>query len=683
MDINSDVSTIKGVGPKALETLKKCMIFNIMDLLLYIPRDYEYISACNNIKGINSNDKIILKCVAERILKDIRTKTGKILSTVTFRDGDNIFSVKWFNQPYVKNNFNIGEEYILMGKVENYRGVNTMLNPIIIKNNDLVKEEYREEKIIPKYPLRGDITNNFIIKLIKEVLPQIKISENLPNWIIHKYKLPSLDNSIRAIHSPKNKEELLEAQKRLKYQELFSYSLKILMLKEYLNEKSEGIAFSMCKELSLLKEMLPFKLTSAQSRVVREILLDQKKSSPANRLVQGDVGSGKTIVAIIALFNVVMNGYQGVLMAPTEILAIQHYNEICKLLKGFNLNISLLTGSTTQKNKNIIKENLKNGEIQLIIGTHALIQEDVEFNNLGMVVTDEQHRFGVMQRSKLYNKGKNIDVLVMTATPIPRTLALYLYSDLNVSIIDELPPGRKLIETTYKKKEDKDKVYEFSINELEKGRQVYIVCPLVEENEELDLTSVQELFEELKNNWYKNYKVEMLHGKMSPKIKSDIMNRFKSGEINIIVSTTVIEVGINVPNATLMIIENAERFGLAQLHQLRGRVGRGEHKSYCMLIAEVKNDIIRRRMEIISGSNDGFFIAEEDLKIRGTGELFGFRQHGEDGLLISNVVEDINILKNANIDAKKMISSEDEIDTKIKNEIYQKLLHSSNFICFN
>ena len=336
-----------------------------------------------------------------------------------------------------------------------------------------------------------------------------------------------------------------------------------------------------------------------------------------------------------------------------------------------------------RKTKKKLKELLKEGEIDLVIGTHALIEDNVEFKNLGMVVTDEQHRFGVMQRSKLTNKGKNVDTLVMTATPIPRTLSLYLYGDLDVSIIDELPPGRQKIETYYINKSGKDRAYNFALEELKKDRQVYVVCPLVEENEELNLSSVENLYNELKEKYFKDIQIEILHGKMSPKIKDEIMNRFKSGETKVIISTTVIEVGINVPNATLMIIENSERFGFAQLHQLRGRVGRGEHKSYCILIAKIKNDIIRRRMEIMKNSNDGFFIAEQDLKIRGAGEIFGVRQSGEDSLILSDVVQDIELLKIANMEAKRLIESNDENDIRIKNQIMKKIEQTTRFICFN
>ncbi|NMM65647.1 ATP-dependent DNA helicase RecG [Clostridium sp. P21] len=681
MNVYSDISSIKGVGPKTADNLRKCGIFNVMDLLLYFPRDYESISSCGNLKEGKSSNKVIINCKTLRVERDVKTKTGKTITTIVFHDGNNTLKGKWFNQPYIKNNFRINNTYTLMGKIEEFRGEIFIVNPALLKNHQV--NEKREEKIIPKYPLKSGLTNNLLSKLINSVLGDVDIIENLPEHIINKYRLCTLDKAIRVIHNPVNLAELDESVKRLKFQELFTYSLKILMLKNYFNENRQGITFSISKELKILKEKLPYDLTKAQNRVVREILLDEKKSCPMNRLVQGDVGSGKTIVALICIFNVIKNGYQAVMMAPTEILAVQHYVEAIKLFEDFNVNIELLCGSTTQKNKQEIKEKLREGKVDLIIGTHALIEDDVEFQNLGMVVTDEQHRFGVMQRSKLTNKGLNVDTLVMTATPIPRTLSLYLYGDLNVSVIDELPPGRQKIETQYIKQDFKYKAYNFALDEMKKGRQVYIVCPLVEENEELKLSSVENLYKELNEKYFKGISMEILHGKMSPKVKEKIMNDFKQGEIKVIVSTTVIEVGINVPNATLMIIENAERFGLAQLHQLRGRVGRGKHKSYCILISDIKNDIIRKRMEIMKSSNDGFFIAEQDLKIRGAGEIFGFKQHGENNLILADVVQDIHLLKLANMEAKRLIESKDEKDINIKNDIYDKIGKTTRYICFN
>ncbi|APH16571.1 ATP-dependent DNA helicase RecG [Clostridium sporogenes] len=679
MNVYSPITTLKGVGPKTKEQLEKCMIFNIMDLLLYFPRDYEFID--NYSKDKLANKKVIIKVQVENIKRDVRTRTGKILTTIIFNDGEKAIVGSWFNQPYIKNYFKIGEEYTLQGSLREYRGTITINNAQILKNK--YAEKVEERKIIPKYPLKGDLKNNLLIKLVNSALENIAIGENLPRWLIEKYKFISLDKSIRTIHKPENQKELEESIRRLKFQELLAYCLKIASLKEYLKTATEGIAFKVLEETSDIIRVLPFKLTNAQNRVLEEIFKDQKKEKPMNRLLQGDVGSGKTIIALICLFNVIKNGYQGVMLAPTEILAIQHYEEALKLFKDFNLNIELLVGSVKASLKKEIKERLKKGEIDLIIGTHALIEDDVEFYNLGMVITDEQHRFGVMQRSKMLNKGRSIDTLVMSATPIPRTLTLSLYGDLDLSIIDELPPGRQKIDTYYVNDSYRKRVYNFALKEINDGRQVYIVCPLVEEKEELNLNSVEKLYNDLKEDYFKEVEIAILHGKMKGKEKDAIMKEFKEGKIKALISTTVIEVGVNVPNATLMIIENAERFGLAQLHQLRGRVGRGKYKSYCILIAKVKNDIIRKRMEIMKSSNDGFFVAEEDLKLRGGGEIFGFKQHGSSNLLLADVIEDIHLLKIANVESKKIIDSNSEEDNKIKEEVKTKIKNNSKFICFN
>lgn len=678
MNVYDDVATLKGVGPKTLKSLNKCCIFNILDLLLYFPRDYKNISTLQDADYKSS--KVVFRCRVKSIGKDIRTRNGKIISTVVFENEKGSFTGKWFNQPYMKRKFRINLEYTLIGRFQEFRGKLYVTNPSFMTNYE---SSEIKSKILPVYSLIDGLTNNLFIKLIFNILKSIDISENLPQGIIKKYRLCSLDRALRAIHSPVNSEDLKEARRRLKFQELFTYSLKILMIREYYNRSKRGIAFKISKDLVRLKEKLPYTLTEAQNKVIREILIDEKRDIPMNRLVQGDVGSGKTIVALIAIFNVIKNGYQAVLMAPTEILARQHYDEIVNILEEFEVNIDILCGSISRKDKDIVKQKTQNGDTDIVIGTHALIEDDVDFKNLGIIVTDEQHRFGVMQRNKLLNKGRDADILVMTATPIPRTLTLYLYGDLDVSNIDMLPPGRKKVETLYIDRPFRDKAYEFALKEIEKGRQVYIVCPLVDKNEDMDLTSVKELYKELTNQYFQDIPVEMLYGKMPSKTKEEVMNRFKSGETKVIISTTVIEVGINVLNASLIIIENAERFGLAQLHQLRGRVGRGTYKSYCILIADIKNDIIRKRMEIMKSSTDGFFISEQDLKIRGSGEIFGFRQHGQDGLAISDFMSDINIFRAANYEARKLVRSNKDDDIQVKNEILDKIKSSSKYICFN
>ena len=677
INIYDDIGLVKGVGPKLKERLNKVGIFTVLDLLLYFPRDYEFLNDDISLNGDTSNEKAILKCKAKSYGSSIRTRNGKTLTTINFTYNNLKVIGKWFNQPYIKRNFILGNEYNLMGKFKKVNNTLEIINPLI------PCKEANKSEILPIYTLKNGLTNKILVKLINEILKNMIIKENLPDEIVKKYKLISLDKAIRSIHFPEGRGELQSAINRLKFQELFTYSLKIIMMKAHIKKENSGISFKMSPLLKDLKESLPYTLTNAQSRTLREILLDQKRNIAMNRLVQGDVGSGKTLVALISMFNVYMNGYQTVLMAPTEILANQHYAEAKKYLDKFGVDIELLTGSTKEKEKKRIKEKIASGKEIMLIGTHALIQDDVELNNLGLVVTDEQHRFGVEQRSRLINKNKRADVLVMTATPIPRTLSLYLYSDLDISIIDELPPGRKPIDTMLVDMNQRMKAYNFALKEVEKGRQFYIVSPLIEENEKLNLNSVEKIYEELKNGIFKDIRIEILHGKMAGKDKDKIINTFKNGEIKGIISTTVIEVGVNVPNSTMMIIENAERFGLAQLHQLRGRVGRGKHKSYCILIANTKNDITRRRMEIMTESSDGFYIAEEDLKLRGAGEVFGMRQHGDEGFILANVVDDINILKCANHEAKLIVNNINEDNKKLCTEIMRGIERNSRYICFN
>ncbi|WP_415287154.1 ATP-dependent DNA helicase RecG [Clostridium perfringens] len=677
INIYDDIGLVKGVGPKLKERLNKVGIFTVLDLLLYFPRDYEFLNDDISLNGDISDEKAILKCKVQSYGSSIRTRNGKTLTTINFTYNNLKVIGKWFNQPYIKRNFILGNEYNLMGKFKKVNNTLEVINPLI------PCKEANKSEILPIYTLKNGLTNKILVKLINEILKNMIIKENLPEEIVKKYKLISLDKAIRSIHLPEGRGELQSAINRLKFQELFTYSLKIIMMKAHIKKENSGISFKMSPLLKDLKESLPYTLTNAQSRTLREILLDQKRNIAMNRLVQGDVGSGKTLVALISMFNVYMNGYQTVLMAPTEILANQHYAEAKKYLEQFGVDIELLTGSTKEKEKKRIKEKIASGKGIMLIGTHALIQDDVELNNLGLVVTDEQHRFGVEQRSRLINKNKRADVLVMTATPIPRTLSLYLYSDLDISIIDELPPGRKPIDTMLVDMNQRMKAYNFALKEVEKGRQFYIVSPLIEENEKLNLNSVEKIYEELKNGIFKDIRIEILHGKMAGKDKDKIINTFKNGEIKGIISTTVIEVGVNVPNSTMMIIENAERFGLAQLHQLRGRVGRGEHKSYCILIANTKNDITRRRMEIMTESSDGFYIAEEDLKLRGAGEVFGMRQHGDEGFILANVVDDINILKCANHEAKLIVNNINEDNKKLCTEIMRGIERNSRYICFN
>ncbi len=677
MNIYDSIDKLKGVGPKVLEKFNKASIFNILDLLLYFPWDYEYCNSNIPFQNIDGEEKNILTCTVRGAHKDIKTRNRKTISTIEFDYLGHTVYGKWFNQPYVKNNFKIDQSYNLSGKFKRIGNTLEVVNPLVL-GEDAVNSE-----IIPKYHLKGDLSEKLIAKLISGVLDKITIKEILPQEMLDRYKLCSLDEAVRQIHFPQNRERLQIAINRLKFQELFTYSLKLLMIKKKAKEGSKGISFPWTSDIVKLKESLPFSLTDAQTRVVREILRDQKLEVPMNRLVQGDVGSGKTIVALIAIFNVYCNGYKSALMVPTEILANQHYVEAKKLLEPFGVEIELLTGSTKAKEKERIKERIRQQEPLVVIGTHALIQEDVEFYKLGLIVTDEQHRFGVEQRSKLINKGRRADVLVMTATPIPRTLALYIYSDLDISAIDELPPGRKKIDTRFFLDQARNSAYKLALDEVKKGRQVYIVCPLIEEDEKEKLNSVESTYKKLKEGVFKDIQVEMLHGKMKAQEKDDIINEFKKNNIKVLISTTVIEVGVNVPNASVMIIENAERFGLAQLHQLRGRVGRGEYESFCILIANAKSNITKKRMQIMTESNDGFFIAEQDLKLRGSGEIFGMRQSGEEGFLLADIYEDGNILRCARHEAYEILHSDSAESKKLIFETQKTLEKSKNYLCFN
>lgn len=678
MNIKDEISTLKGIGKKTAELLKKLNINTILDLILYFPCDYEIMSPNKLISEAEEGDKICLECSVVKINKDMYIRKNMVISSIVFNDGDTDFTAKWFNQPFIKNAFKTGITYRLAGKVQLQKN-----GKMIISSPKIIKDMLNESSIIPKYGLTKGLTNSFFNKHISNLLDTISISDNLPKELIAKYKLCSLDIAIKNVHNPIDKPSLDMALDRLKFQELFTYSLKLLLVKEKSKMYNEGVPFKIAKELNLLKEKLPFQLTDAQSRAVREILMDEKKPISMNRLLQGDVGSGKTVVSLIAIFNVIYNGYQAAMMAPTEILAKQHFQEFKKILKDFDMNIEFLASSTSSSEKLRIKEELKQGKINLIIGTHALIESDVEFNELGLIVTDEQHRFGVNQRARLYNKNKKTDVLVMSATPIPRTLSLCLYGDLDISVIDQLPPGRKKIETFWFRKTQRAQVYELLISELKKKKQAYIVCPLVEESDLMDLNSVQKLTEELQNSYLENFKVESMYGGMKQKDKDEVMQKFKNNEINVLIATTVIEVGVNVPNATIMIIEDAERFGLSQLHQLRGRVGRGNDKSYCYLIAESKSEITKERMETMVKSNDGFYIAEQDLKIRGSGEVFGFKQSGDENFMLSNPVEDINILRCANYEARQIFQSKSTTYDFIRENILKKLDDEKKLICFN
>ncbi len=619
VDLEKDVKYIKGVGPNRVKLLNKLNIFTLHDLITYFPRTYEDRGKVKNISECIDGEETLIEAVACGIISEVRLK-GKTMQKLIVRDETGTATITWFNHSYLKSIFRVGQKYKFYGKISNMFGKISMNSPVF----DIEGSTKNTGKIIPIYPLTFNLSQNTIRKIIENGLKEVenKLEETMPKYILDEYKLEGINEAIRAIHFPNEFKDFNIARKRFVFEELLSVQLALLQLKNnYINEE-KGIQFSKDAKMSDIINKLPFKLTKAQLRVLEEIDNNMEQDKPMNRLLQGDVGSGKTVIAMCAAYKAVKCGYQAAIMAPTAILATQHLENFKKIFDELGIKCELLISAMTKKNKKELLERLENGEIDILIGTHALLQENVSFKKLGLVVTDEQHRFGVKQRTTIVEKGQNPDVLVMTATPIPRTLALILYGDLDISIIDELPPNRKKIDTFAVTKTMTERVNNFIKEQVKQGRQAYIVCPLVEENEELDLKSVEELYEKCKTEIFPEYRVEYIHGKMKAKDKDSIMEKFKNKEIDILISTTVIEVGVDVPNANIMVIENAERFGLAQLHQLRGRVGRGEYKSYCILKYEGKGETVRKRMKVMCDTNDGFIISEKDLELRGSGDFF-------------------------------------------------------------
>lgn len=685
LDLYKDVQYVKGIGPKKADKLNKLGIFTLKDLLYYFPRQFEDRNNLKKIAQLEDGEKVTIKAVISSI-NTFSPKEGMTLTKIDVKDETGSAKLVFFNKSYIKNTFRPGDSILVFGKVKK-KFNNLELTSCELEY--LTNSPKNTCRFMPVYQLTYGVTNKEIMSIIRTVLEdkELIIQEYMPQRIIEKYRLCSIDFAVRNIHSPSSKESLKIALYRIVFEELLILQLGLFVFKSGRN-KEDGIKFETSKDLKKIISALPFKLTKAQNRALDEIIQDMNLEKIMNRLVQGDVGSGKTVVALLALANCVLNGYQGALMAPTEILAGQHYISLTESLKDFGINVGLLIGSLTKKQKDTVLEQIKNNEIDILIGTHALIEDKVEFNNIGLVITDEQHRFGVMQRSKLSLKGANSDILVMTATPIPRTLALILYGDLDISIIDELPPGRQPIETIAIEKSKRDRAYNNLVRrEVESGRQVYIVCPLVEESEAIEAKSAVELVEELRAEYFHDLRLGLLHGKMKSSEKDEVMRLFKNKEIDILVSTTVIEVGVNVPNATLMIIENAERFGLAQLHQLRGRVGRGSHKSYCVLIYDSKTDVCRQRMAIMEETNDGFKISEKDLEIRGPGEFFGTRQHGLPELKVANLFKHIKILKLAQQEARYILGEDNNLQLKenmaLKKEIIDKFKDTLKEISLN
>lgn len=666
-EFTDDIQYLKGVGPRRAALLKKMNIFTMYDFLTHYPRAYEDRQQITPIANLEIDEPAV---IVGRLSNLNCRRAGKFpIVNGVLSDKSGHIQVTWFNQEYLMDKLQSGMILAIVGKVklDSWSG-----QPVMNQINSFSILDYGEKPmlgILPIYSLTGNLRQEFFRAAMLNLFDRMpELPEILPPVVLKELNLMPLDDAMRAIHFPKSKTELHEARRRLAFDELFLIQCGLMLIKK--QNKDERLGISCKKNSELVKkvlESLPFELTDDQKKVFKVVAKDMESKFPMRRLIQGDVGSGKTAVAMLALVKVVENGYQGAFMAPTEILASQHYEKFVKQLEPFNIRVGLLSAKITRSKKlrEEVYRKIAAHEIDIVIGTHALLQGGVEFAKLGLVVTDEQHRFGVAQRSELEKKAESIpDMLVMTATPIPRTMTLTVYGDLDVSLIKQMPPGRKPIDTYARKISDRKKIYNFVLQEILAGRQAYVVCPLIErsESEKLqNLDPAEEMFDMLSNGLFKNVSCGLLHGKMKPKEKDLIMENFRAGEIKLLVATTVVEVGVDVPNASVMVVENAERFGLAQLHQLRGRVGRGAEKSYCILVSDSDNNTAKARLAMMENTTDGFKLAEKDLELRGPGQFFGEAQHGLPDLKIADVFRDYNILTAARDAAEKYITDEKDL----------------------
>ena len=632
-----ELKDIKGIGEKKLALLNKLGIFTVNNLLEYFPYSYIDTTKFKKISEITEEGSYSYRLKIISLMENRKKRNIRVTKFLAMDEEMNYCTIVYFNNIFISKNLKINNVYEMYGRAK-LLGKNVEIQSPTMQNKVNIIGS-----VIPQYHLCKGISNLDLVKIIQNLLKKNSyFEEKLPSNILNELNLESYDNAIRNIHFPKDNESFIRAKRRLAFDEIFYFQLS---MKKFKKKNNDAISFKIKNETLEFINSLSFKLTNSQNKVLEDIFNDMSSDRQMNRLIQGDVGCGKTIVSFIAMFNVVKNGFQSVLMAPTEILARQHFENAIELFEKHNIKVELLVGSLKESEKKTIREKIENGQVDIIIGTHAVFQEKVVYKNLGFVITDEQHRFGVKQRLLLSKKSKNPDILVMSATPIPRTVGLVMFCDLDISTIDELPSGRGKVNTYFVDENYEDRYMSFIKKHISEGRQAYIVCPLVDESDTLELQSVINLYERLKERYFQGIEIEFIHGKIKPVDKDRIMKNFENGKIKVLVATTVIEVGINVPNSNIMVIYNAERFGLSQLHQLRGRIGRGNYDSFCILVSNNKSTNVKKRMDIMCSSNDGFYISEQDFLLRGYGDILGYRQSGEARFKILNIQKDYELLK--------------------------------------
>lgn len=634
-----ELKDIKGIGEKKIALLNKLGIFTVNNLLEYFPYSYIDTTKFKKISEITEEGSYSYRLKIISLMENRKKRNIRVTKFLAMDEEMNYCTIVYFNSIFISKNLKINNVYEMYGRAK-LLGKNVEIQSPTMQNKANIIGS-----IIPQYHLCKGISNLDIVKIIQNLLKKNSyFEEKIPSNILNELNLESYDNAIRNIHFPKDNESFIRAKRRLAFDEIFYFQLSMKKLKR---NNEDAIKFEIKDETFDFIKSLSFKLTNSQNKVLDDIFRDMTSDKQMNRLVQGDVGCGKTIISFVAMFNVIKNGFQSVLMAPTEILARQHYESAKKLFSKYNIKVELLVGSLKESEKKVIREKVENGEVDIIIGTHAVFQEKVVYKNLGFVITDEQHRFGVKQRLLLSKKSKNPDILVMSATPIPRTVGLVMFCDLDISTVDELPSGRGKVNTYFVDENYEERYMNFIKKHISEGRQAYIVCPLVDESDTLELQSVINLYERLKERYFQDVEIEFIHGKIKPVDKDRIMKNFENGKIKVLVATTVIEVGINIPNSNIMVIYNAERFGLSQLHQLRGRIGRGNYESFCILVSNNKSTNVKKRMDIMCSSNDGFYISEQDFLLRGYGDILGYRQSGEARFKILNIQKDYELLKSA------------------------------------